>query len=229
MASRLLHLSILTRLAKRHPFKDSQRLFFGAILPDAPRSGAANSHFRILCDGGRKKTLDLTRFRSQFLSSIENDDLYLGYYLHLIQDLVFRKFIYGDLHWNPAVPGNVERLYNDYRLLNRPVIERHSLPDAIVPPERFDEEPLQQQFQFDAEQLLRDYRSDFILAGTGESFFFTPARAEAYLDMATAVCDHEMEAVRNRAPLLDEYAYAYRVEPLQPHSTASCIFLPNSP
>lgn len=215
MASRLLHLSIILRLCESHPFKDIPRLCFGAILPDAPRpASAADSHFRITCDNGQK-TLDLTRFRKLFSSHMEADDLYLGYDLHLIQDLVFRKYIYSELHWDPTIPGNIERLYNDYKLLNRLVIDRYPLSDAIVLPKNFDDEPIQQMFHFDPAQLLQDYRSDFIPADTGEYFFFTPSRAEAYLDMATVACHHEIEALRNLAPLLDELAYAYRAGSLQ--------------
>lgn len=41
--------------------------------------------------------------RSRFLFKMVEDDLYLGYYLHLIQDLFFRNFVYHRCHWQPHV------------------------------------------------------------------------------------------------------------------------------
>ena len=35
MASSIMHLAVTSELAKRHTFKDLDRLKFGAVLPDA--------------------------------------------------------------------------------------------------------------------------------------------------------------------------------------------------
>ena len=49
---------------------------------------------------------------------MKKDDLYLGYYLHLIQDMLYRRVMYGEHGWNSSVPGNVEKLHRDYEILN---------------------------------------------------------------------------------------------------------------
>lgn len=90
---------------------------------------------------GVKKTYNLTRFREMFQENMKIDSLYLGYYLHLIQDIVYRKFVYTDYQWNPKIPGNIERLYHDYQLINYP---------------------------FGIEQLKEDLREDFIAYDQGE-------------------------------------------------------------
>lgn len=43
---------------------------------------------------------DLDGYLSKFGDKMD-DELYLGYYLHLIQDLVFREIIYDQYKWNP--------------------------------------------------------------------------------------------------------------------------------
>ena len=48
---------------------------------------------------------------------MKQDDLYLGYYLHLVQDLYYRNYLYVENHWNSAIPGNVEKLHHDYCVL----------------------------------------------------------------------------------------------------------------
>ncbi|SFP84429.1 hypothetical protein SAMN04487928_109119 [Butyrivibrio proteoclasticus] len=43
---------------------------------------------------------------------MRQDDLYLGYYLHLVQDMCYRHFVYDKYHWNPMIPGNVESYFS---------------------------------------------------------------------------------------------------------------------
>ena len=114
MASRIIHLAITNGLIKNYQFKDANRLKFGAILPDVYAAGksTADSHFKIGVCGNNKRTYDFTRFKALFSDLMKNDDLYLGYYLHLVQDILFRHYVYDEYHWNPTVPGNVERLHS---------------------------------------------------------------------------------------------------------------------
>lgn len=96
MASRIIHLAVTNCLLKNYRYKDKNRIELGSILPDAITDG--NSHMKIWISGGTKKTYDLTGFRSRFLSEMLEDDLYLGYYLHLVQDMYFRNFVYHRYH-----------------------------------------------------------------------------------------------------------------------------------
>lgn len=51
---------------------------------------------KLICSG-TKKTYDLTAFRSRFGRKVMTDDLYLGYYLHLVQDLLFAALFTGNI------------------------------------------------------------------------------------------------------------------------------------
>ncbi len=132
MGSRIMHLAIANELLTEYPDLDRNRFLFGTLLPDAATEG--NSHARIDVCGGMR-TYDLTGFRRQHAGRLNTDALYLGFYLHLIQDMVFRQFVYGACRWDPAPPGNIERLHRDYAILNGYLIGKYRLsPDVRVPP-----------------------------------------------------------------------------------------------
>ena len=115
MASSIMHLSVAAELAQKHEFKDLERLKFGVILPDAGegQKGHLGKHIW----GFNKKAYNFELFREKFGELMKTDDLYLGYYLHLVQDICYRHFVYDKYKWNPMIPGNVEKLHKDYRIL----------------------------------------------------------------------------------------------------------------
>ena len=101
MASSIIHLVVTNELIKHHAFKDENRLKFGAILPDAGKGKAG--HVNKFIWGRNKKSYDFEFFRNKFGELMRQDDLYLGYYLHLVQDICYRHFVYDKYHWNPMI------------------------------------------------------------------------------------------------------------------------------
>ena len=84
MASSMIHLAITKGLTEERETKALERLFLGSILPDGAVSG--NSHLK-KCLTDNDFTYDLEFFRTRFGEQMQKDPLYLGYYLHLVQDL----------------------------------------------------------------------------------------------------------------------------------------------
>ena len=105
MASSMIHLAIVQEMRKKVSFRDINRLFLGVILPDGAVAG--NSHLKKKICENTRYTYDLEFFRDRYGKYMEKDDLYLGYYLHLIQDMLYRRFMYGDHGWNSSAPGTV--------------------------------------------------------------------------------------------------------------------------
>lgn len=207
MASTIMHLAVAQELFRSHAFSSPARLKFGVILPDAgPQS---TSHLKISLHAGRKKTYDLDAFRAAFGERIRQDDLYLGYYLHLVQDVCFRHFLYGQLGWDPHIPGNVDKLHHDYALCNAAVIRAYGLKNDVVIPDGFDREPIHRLDPLDAEALLRALGGYFFNAPAGEASFFTQERAEAYIHLAAEWCRRELDALASGGPLLDAYDNAW--------------------
>ena len=190
-----------------YPCKDKNRLEFGSILPDAAVTGS--SHLKILISGGTQKTYDLTRFRADFLPKMLEDDLYLGYYLHLIQDLFFRDFVYHRYHWDPRPSGNVEKLHNDYALINRYVIEKYALSNEIKIPTSFHKEPLNNLADFAVEKFLDKINADFNNEPSGEIFFFTEKMADEFIAHAAEGCRKELYALHHNFDCIDEMAMAW--------------------
>lgn len=126
MASSMIHLAIVQEMRKKVSFRDINRLFLGVILPDGAVAG--NSHLKKKICENTRYTYDLEFFRDRYGKYMEKDDLYLGYYLHLIQDMLYRRFMYGEHGWNSSAPGNVEKLHRDYEILNEYVSKNMAFP-----------------------------------------------------------------------------------------------------
>lgn len=101
-----------------------------------------------------------------------DDELYVGYYLHLIQDLVFRELIYDKYKWNPTISGNVEKLHSDYCLINAYVIKKYGIKNDIQLIQNLENEKLYSLYPFEAEGFLNDMVRDFQDGAEGELFFY---------------------------------------------------------
>ncbi len=200
MASSIIHLAVTGELMKKRDFRDPGRLRFGSVLPDAGDSKV--SHLRRQLDGTRRM-LDFATFREEFGELMLQDDLYLGYYLHLIQDMCFRHLLYDKYHWNPWSPGNVDRLHRDYAIGNGYVIRKYNLRNDISFPAGFEDEPLNRICTFDTAELLRMMSLYFSYVEEGEIFFFTNDMADEYISEAAEVCLGEVDALFHGGKLTD--------------------------
>ena len=159
MASSMIHLAIVQEMRKKVSFRDINRLFLGVILPDGAVAG--NSHLKKKICENTRYTYDLECFRDRYGKYMEKDDLYLGYYLHLIQDMLYRRFMYGEHGWNSSVPGNVEKLHRDYEILNEYVSKKYSLSQEMIQELDLTKEPLAQLAEFDVKGLIKEVRREF--------------------------------------------------------------------
>lgn len=143
---------------------------------------------------------------------MKTDVLYLGYYLHLIQDLVFRRLVYEKHNWNPRIPGNVERLHEDYERLNPYVITHYGLKNSLELPEDFLDEKINTVYPFDVHILRSNLNRDF--EGETElrkdnAFFFTQEMAVEFIDKAAEVCIAEVNALREGKYSVRAYDYVW--------------------
>ena len=211
MASSTVHLAITEELIRRRAFKNPDRLRFGSVLPDFRKSG--NSHFFIYPCGRLKKSYDLAGFRERFGERMRQDDLYLGYYLHLLQDIGYRHFVYDRYHWNPRIAGNVDRLHNDYALVNPHIVATYRLKDNLSVPDGFEREPLAEVAEFDTDSLLSSMHEFLTQNPTGEIFFFTREMSDAFIAESVEACLSELDRMERGEPLTDGYANAWAQEP----------------
>ena len=207
MASSIVHLAITNELFKTHEFNNISRLKLGTVLPDAGEKNLG--HLKIKTPETNRSTYDFEGFRIKYSELLKTDDLYLGYYLHLVQDICYRHFVYDRYHWNPTIPGNVERLHNDYAITNHYVAVKYNLKNDIVIPDDFDREPINELCKFDIKWLTESLDTYFQTEGEGDIFFFTKEMTEEYIAEAIALCSKELQALKAGTGMIDGYENAW--------------------
>lgn len=211
MASRIMHLAIAEQITKEIRINDINRFRIGCVLPDACESSAGRkiTHYQTKLTSEGKITYLISDFRKKYKELILSDDLYLGYYIHLIEDIFFRHFVYVLHSWNPFPEGNVARLHNDYRLLNTYLIEKHSLTNTISLPEDIKKETVFSIYPFCTDKLITDIKNDFIPYYEGIAFFFTKDMADDYTEFSIVKCIKEIKALKTGLNGLDEREWAW--------------------
>lgn len=139
---------------------------------------------------------------------MRQDDLYLGYYLHLVQDICYRHFVYDKYHWNPMIPGNVEKLHNDYSIINYYVTEKYDLKNDIVAPKDFERESINDLCVYDVNWLMESM-GEYFKKVDGDIFFFTREMADEYIAEAVELCLKELSAFMNGGKLIESYDNAW--------------------
>ncbi len=209
MASRILHFAIAQSVIDSGQVKDKDRFLFGTLLPDAYAGTAKHkSHLHVILPSG-KRTYDLDDFKHRFSRELETDELYRGYYLHLVEDLIFRDLIYNVHGWNPRTPGNIARLHRDYELINAHAIEKYGLSRSITVPDGIETERISELCQFDTDALVKGLYSDFETTVHGKYFFFTPEMADEFVAVAAKAAKKELSALDIGGKLTDMLDYTW--------------------
>ena len=207
MASSMIHLAIVQEMRKEVSFRDINRLFLGVILPDGAVAG--NSHLKKKICKNTRYTYDLEFFRDRYGKYMEKDDLYLGYYLHLIQDMLYRRFMYGDHGWNSSAPGNVKKLHRDYEILNEYVSKKYGLFQEMIQELDLTEEPLAQLAEFDVKGLIKEVRGEFVQRKEEKLSILTRQMADEYIVRATEFCVEELKALSKGKSGLDSTVWSW--------------------
>lgn len=211
MASRIIHLAITNELIKQFDFSDVERLRLGTIMPDAAsdRNEYNRSHFKIKIGNENERSYDLTKYRTLFHDKMLADDLYLGYYLHLIQDLLYRHFVYERYNWDPRPAGNMERLYDDYRQINAFLIKKYDMQNNIILPYNFEKEKINAVACFNMQKFIEEFKNDFAKVPFKERFFFTDSMVDEYISWAVELCIKELDALKEGSQYFNEYEWSW--------------------
>ena len=130
---------------------------------------------------------DLETFRRMFRDKILSDPMYLGYYLHLVQDALYRVFLYDTKGFNPRVPGNKEKLYHDYNVLNRHVIDKYGLSLDMIKPIDIEEEPINSLDTLDVSKVIKEYK-DCFESKEGETLVLSKDMLDEFMEKAIDLC-----------------------------------------
>ncbi len=170
MASRIMHISICMEILKKLNFIDEERFIIGTLLPDAiSRENVlhdeiySKTHFKKVDEKTNSKYYDFSGFFSRYTDKILQDDLYLGYYLHILQDAIFRKFIYIDNHLikQRKKLDFTEKLYADYDILNKYLIKKYDMNFDINTFDGVSYNGIDEIYNFDISVIKDGLKGDF--------------------------------------------------------------------
>ncbi|MBO6141668.1 MAG: hypothetical protein J6O40_07745 [Ruminococcus sp.] len=214
MASRVIHLAVAYELAARLDIKDKERFFFGHVLPDMIMGeyeyrlpAKKKTHFYTLLENGRK-TYDFYRFYEDYRDKL-SDMLYLGYYVHLIEDNIFRQYLYYrvGLLKRRGERELLDELYRDYHLLNPLLCERFRITLPTVP-KGIEKEDIVRRFDFQINEWLDDMKGDLDERPEGELMHFTRELIDEFINECSDVIEKEINSLKENRHYLSINDYS---------------------
>ena len=207
MAQRTIHYLLGEELIPLG-IRDADRFRIGNLLPDAIEDLVfrAQTHYQIdTVKGGKSlRFSDFERFRRDFSPLVETDGLYLGYYMHLVEDACYRIFWQKvRLFERDMTREKVAILHNDYHLLNAYIVSRYGIRDELVMPAHFSDEPINRIYPFLLEEFLAEMRGDFTEHPEGKTVYMTEALLEEYLSDTRGVCRDALRRILTGGEPLD--------------------------
>lgn len=207
MAQRTIHYLIGEELIGLG-VRDVDRFRIGNVLPDAIEDLVFRdlTHYQkdVEIDGKSVRLSDFERFRSEFAPLVETDGLYLGYYMHLVEDACYRRFWKkAGLQERRMTRETVAVLHNDYHLLNAYIVQSRGLRDELVFPADFEHEPINRIYPFLLSDFIAEMREDFTEHPQGTTRYMTEALLEDYLAGAMDVCREALSRILTGKPPMD--------------------------
>ncbi|MGN0638659.1 MAG: hypothetical protein ACI4J0_09840 [Huintestinicola sp.] len=216
MASRIMHLAMGIELCRVCEINDRDRFLVGMLLPDTVITGdkkTAGTHYDRMTDE-LHKVMDFSLFYSEFEEKIHTDELYLGYYLHLIEDCIFRKYIYyglGLLEMRGR-EGFLPRLYKDYHSVNGYIVKKYNISSLPIAPEGLDREEINRIYPFETRDFLIDMEKDMQDEYLGNEKYFSAENADEVIRQCIHTCSAEILALKRGEHFTspDEYIWEAR-------------------
>lgn len=208
MAQRTIHYLFGEMIFEHAKLTDKKRFLLGSILPDAIAPPFRNaSHFKV--NLGTRKYFDFEVFRTQFTDQILHDDLYLGYYMHLVEDAFYRVFFYNDRFTMPRVPEEVPILHNDYHILNSYIVRKYNIRNILEGSFSLEREPLRHIAPFLLNDFLEQLAHDFTEQTAGNPVFLTESMLDEYVKIYIPLAIEEVNNIRNGRSVLKSTDYAW--------------------
>lgn len=201
-------------IARQIGVSDEKRFLLGSILPDGVAGRDKDrSHFKVRTDA--LTYIDFEAFRTQYLPAMQQDDLYLGYYMHLVEDALYRSYIYQDRFTMPRCREEVEALHRDYHILNAHIVGRYHLRN-ILQGECFPQVPaIGGITDFRIRDSLTRLGQEFTEQTEGATVYLTEAMVDEFIETALPVAMEEVKHFRTGAFHLKvrDYTWAKRSSP----------------
>ena len=209
MAQRLIHYLLGEMLSKEIELKNKERFILGSIMPDAYKElkDRDKTHFAHRTDG---TYFDFNLFREKFGRQMNEDDLYLGYYMHLVEDVLYRQFIHRDQFRVPSSSEEVLILHHDYHILNSYIVSKYNCQNILQDKINLDSEKIMEITEFRMDGFLDDLAVDFSEKIQGETVFITEKMLNQFIEEYVPIMLEELRAVKNGSTNLVAIDYKWK-------------------
>ena len=207
----MIHYLIGTILADQAHIRDRARFLLGSVLPDAFRDVRERdvTHF-VNHDDLAVRFYDFEAFRQEYSEKMQ-DSLYLGYYMHLVEDNFYRRLIRVDHEWKVYEdPKGVEKLHRDYEILNSYIVGKWQLQNEPFAVPEVLQESLLRITDFDIPGIISELEHDFTDDIHGTTVFLTEEILEEFLDRYLSDIKKEFRAVLLGERYLSAKSFAWR-------------------
>ena len=211
MAQRTIHYLFGEMISNQIILADKKRFLLGSILPDAIEGSYRNaSHFKVKTD--THKYFDFDAFRNKYCDQILHDDLYLGYYMHLVEDAFYRTYIYNDRFTMPRTRDEVPVLHNDYHILNSYIVKKYGITNILGHTFSLGHEPLCEIAPFPIDNFLQEMACDFTEQTEGHTVFLTEKMLDEYIRTYIPLAIEEAKYIRSGSTILNSTDYAWLIK-----------------
>lgn len=214
MSQRTVHYALGERLLQCG-VRDANRFRIGNLLPDAYEGGAEErriTHYIRRVEGDElTRYCDFEAFRVRFDEKIRTDDLYLGYYMHLIEDALSRVFMMEkQIKASIRSAADVSFLHEDYHLLNAHIVRSYGLRYEVKAPPAFEAEEINAVYPFRLAALLEELKADFEESKTGKTKYLTENLIDELIASAYQPCADALRRIRENRPPLESMRYLWK-------------------
>lgn len=208
MAQRTVHYLFGEMISSQVLLSDKKRFLLGSILPDAiDASSREISHFKV--ETRLHKYFDFEAFRNQYSAQILQDDLYLGYYMHLVEDAFYRSFFYHSGFPMPRTRDEVKQLHQDYHILNAYVVRKYQLQNILGTAFALSNTPLCHLTPFFIDAFLKELSNDFMEQPQGQTTFITAQMLDQFIDRFVPMAVEEVKSIKNGTSILKAADFAW--------------------
>lgn len=208
MAQRTVHYLLGEMIAAKVDLADKKRFLLGSILPDAVAvSDKRKSHFKVKTD--TLVYIDFNTFQTRYFDVMQRDDLYLGYYMHLVEDAFYRSFVHQKRIVLPRTWEEVECLHKDYHILNSYVVEKYGLQNVLEKAAISQDEPICRVAAFRIQESLHKLSEEFAEDTEGTTVFLTEDILDAFIETCMPLAVEEVKRIKCGAPGLRTGDYTW--------------------
>lgn len=208
MAQRTIHYLFGDIISNHIEIKDKKRFLLGNIIPDAVERGEREkSHFKIRTDS--HSYFDFEAFRKKYMKQMLQDDLYLGYYMHLVEDAFYRAYIYEDRFEMPKTQEEVKILHNDYHLLNAYIVKKYNIHNVFEKEFDLTDEPISEIATFQTNECLTGLADEIMEQTTGKTRFLTENMLDEFIEKYIQLAIDEIKNIKTGNSILEVTDYAW--------------------